>query len=61
MAEQAKSSSTWIVYGFHGIGGDSNAIAADAHEALLAYLDQQQQSQAIYIATFGELAACFAK
>jgi hypothetical protein len=45
------------VYGFHGIGADSNVIAADAHEALLTYLDEQSES--IYIATFGELAACF--
>jgi peptidoglycan/xylan/chitin deacetylase (PgdA/CDA1 family) len=58
LVEQAKSQGTWIVYGFHGIGADSNLIAADAHEALLAYLDEQ--SEAIHVATFGELAACFA-
>ena len=56
IAEQAKAQGTWVVYGFHGIGADSNVIAADAHEALLAYLDEQ--SEALYIATFGELAAC---
>jgi len=57
IAEQARSQGTWVVYGFHGIGADSNVIAADAHEALLAYLDEQ--SEAIHVATFGELAACF--
>jgi len=57
IAEQAKANGTWVVYGFHGIGADSNLIAADAHETLLAYLDDQ--SDAIYVATFGELAACF--
>jgi peptidoglycan/xylan/chitin deacetylase (PgdA/CDA1 family) len=59
LAEQAKSQGTWIVYGFHGIGADSNLIAADAHEALLAYLEEQKD--AIYIATFGELAGCLAR
>jgi peptidoglycan/xylan/chitin deacetylase (PgdA/CDA1 family) len=57
IAESVKANGTWIVYGFHGIGADSNVIAADAHEALLTYLDEQSES--IYIATFGELAACF--
>jgi hypothetical protein len=57
LAEQAKSQGSWVVYGFHGIGADSNAIAAESHEALLAYLDEQ--SEAIYVTTFGELAACF--
>jgi peptidoglycan/xylan/chitin deacetylase (PgdA/CDA1 family) len=57
IAEAAKTNGTWVVYGFHGIGADSNAIAADAHEALLQYLDDQSDS--FYIATFGELAACF--
>ena len=59
IAEAAKANGTWVVYGFHGIGADSNAIAADAHEALLQYLDDQSDS--IYIATFGELASCFAQ
>jgi peptidoglycan/xylan/chitin deacetylase (PgdA/CDA1 family) len=58
IAEGAKTQDSWVVYGFHGIGADSNVIAADAHEALLAYLDEQ--SDEIYIATFAELAACFA-
>ncbi len=57
LAEQAKAQGTWLVYGFHGIGADSNVIAADAHEALLAYLEEQRDS--IYVATFGELAGCF--
>ena len=58
LAEQAKAQGTWVVYGFHGIGADSNITPADAHEALLTYLDEQ--SDAFYVATFGELAACFA-
>ena len=57
LAEQAKANGTWVVYGFHGIGADSNLIAADAHEGLLAYLEEQRD--AIYVATFRELAACF--
>jgi peptidoglycan/xylan/chitin deacetylase (PgdA/CDA1 family) len=58
ITEGAKSAGTWVVYGFHGIGADSNAIAADAHEALLSYL--QEQRATVYVATFAELAACFA-
>jgi peptidoglycan/xylan/chitin deacetylase (PgdA/CDA1 family) len=57
LAEQAKSQGTWVVYGFHGIGADSNVIPAESHEALLVYLEEQRDS--IYVATFGELAACF--
>lgn len=57
IAEAAKANGTWVVYGFHGIGADSNVIAADSHEALLTYLDEQ--SEQIHVATFGELAACF--
>jgi hypothetical protein len=57
IAEQAKARKTWVVYGFHGIGGDSNITPADAHEALLTYLDEQRAS--FHIATFRELAACF--
>jgi peptidoglycan/xylan/chitin deacetylase (PgdA/CDA1 family) len=57
LAEAAKANGTWVVYGFHGIGADSNVIDASYHEALLTYLDEQ--SDAIYVATFGELAACF--
>jgi len=58
LAEEAKAQTSWVVFGFHGIGGDTNAIALDAHEALLAYLEQRRES--FHIATFGELAACFA-
>lgn len=57
LAEQAKTLGTWVVYGFHGIGADSNVIAAESHETLLAYLEEQRDS--IYVATFRELAACF--
>lgn len=58
LAEQAKNGGTWVVFGFHGIGGDTNAIAADAHAELVTYLDEQRD--ALYVATFRELAACFA-
>ena len=57
LAEQAKSQGSWVVYGFHGIGADSNVIPAESHEALLVYLEEQRDS--IYVATFAELAACF--
>lgn len=57
IAEAANSAGTWVVYGFHGIGGDSNAIDAAAHEQLLTYLDEHRSEY--YVATFRELAACF--
>jgi peptidoglycan/xylan/chitin deacetylase (PgdA/CDA1 family) len=57
IADGAKASGAWVVFGFHGVGGDSNAIAAEPHEALLAYLDENRSQ--FHVATFGELAACF--
>lgn len=57
IADGAKASGAWVVFGFHGVGGDSNAIAAEPHEALLAYLDENRSQ--FYVATFGELSACF--
>lgn len=56
IADGAKASGAWVVFGFHGVGGDSNAIAAEPHEALLTYLDENRSQ--IYVGTFGELAAC---
>ncbi len=57
LADSAKSGGAWVVFGFHGVGGDHTPVAADAHEALLAYLDEHRSE--IYVGTFGELAACF--
>ena len=56
LAEAPKTAARWVVFGFHGVGGDHTPVSADAHEALLAHLDEQRSE--IYVGTFGELAAC---
>jgi peptidoglycan/xylan/chitin deacetylase (PgdA/CDA1 family) len=58
LAESAKNGGAWVVFGFHGVGGDHSPVSAQAHEALLAHLDEQRSE--IYVGTFGELAACLA-
>jgi peptidoglycan/xylan/chitin deacetylase (PgdA/CDA1 family) len=56
LAESAKNGGGWVVFGFHGVGGDHTPVSAEAHEALLAHLDEKRSE--IYVGTFGELAAC---
>ena len=56
IADGARVSGAWVVFGFHGVGGDHTPVSAEAHEALLAYLDEQRSE--FYVATFGELATC---
>ncbi len=58
IADGAKASGAWVVFGFHGVGADHSPVTAEAHEALLAYLDEHQSE--FYVGTFGELAACMA-
>jgi hypothetical protein len=41
------------------VGGDHTPVTAEAHEALLTYLDQHKSQ--FYAGTFGELAACLGK
>ncbi len=56
VVDRAKSQKGWVVFGFHGVGGDSNSIAADAHEVLLAYLEKQ--ADAVQVLPFGEALKC---
>jgi peptidoglycan/xylan/chitin deacetylase (PgdA/CDA1 family) len=49
----------WVVFGFHGVGGDWEIIAPEEHEALLAYLDAHRTH--IHTAPFGEIARCWAR
>jgi peptidoglycan/xylan/chitin deacetylase (PgdA/CDA1 family) len=58
IADGAISGGGWVVFGFHGVGGDHTPVTAEAHEALLAHLDERRAD--IYVATFGEMAACLA-
>jgi peptidoglycan/xylan/chitin deacetylase (PgdA/CDA1 family) len=48
----------WLVFGFHGVGGDYLSVSREAHEALLAYLASHRDS--VVTAPFGTLAACMA-
>ncbi len=50
----AVSEGSWVVYGFHGVGGDHSAVTAEAHEALLDYLVENQ----IPVRTFARGLAC---
>ena len=56
VVDLAKAQNGWIVFGFHGVGGDSNAIAVDAHEELLTYL--QKQVDYVQVLPFGEALKC---
>lgn len=56
LVESAQAEKGWVVFGFHGVGGDSNSIAADAHEVLLTYLEQH--SDAVQVLPFGEALQC---
>ena len=54
--DAAKAAGSWVVFGFHGIGGDWEITPAESHEALLQYLDDQ--SDEIYIAPFRDVVQC---
>ncbi len=58
IADGAISGGGWVVFGFHGVGADHTPVTLEAHEALLAHLDDHRGE--IYVGTFGELAACLA-
>ena len=52
--QQALRSGGWIVFTFHGVGGDYLAVQNDAHEALLAYLAQNKNR--VWTERFGTVA-----
>lgn len=52
--EQALRSGGWIVFTFHGVAGDYLAVQNDAHEALLAYLEQNKAR--VWTERFGTVA-----
>ena len=53
--ERALSVGGWVVFTFHGVGGDYLPVQADAHEALLAYLEQHETS--VWTERFGSVAS----
>ncbi len=52
--EQAESSGGWVVFVFHGVGGDYLTTKLEAHQALLDYLKSAEGLA--WIAPFGEVA-----
>jgi peptidoglycan/xylan/chitin deacetylase (PgdA/CDA1 family) len=53
--ERALSSGGWVVFTFHGVAGDYLSVQADAHEALLGYLEQHERS--VWTERFGRVAS----
>jgi hypothetical protein len=53
--ERALSVGGWVVFTFHGVAGDYLAVQADAHEALLSYLEQHKSS--VWTERFGTVAS----
>lgn len=53
-AEEAESSGGWMVYMFHGVGGDYLTTKLEAHQALLDYLKSAEGL--VWVAPFGEVA-----
>jgi peptidoglycan/xylan/chitin deacetylase (PgdA/CDA1 family) len=52
--DRALATGGWLVFTFHGVAGDYLAVQADAHEALLRYLEQHRSS--IWTERFGSVA-----
>jgi peptidoglycan/xylan/chitin deacetylase (PgdA/CDA1 family) len=46
----------WVIFGFHGVGGDHLSVPRDAHAELLAYLDAHRST--VWTAPFGTVATC---
>jgi len=46
----------WVIFGFHGVGGDHLAVTRQAHAELLAHLDAHRAT--VWTAPFGTVATC---
>ncbi|WDQ16750.1 polysaccharide deacetylase family protein [Rhodopirellula sp. P2] len=51
---KAREQQGWLVFMFHGVGGDHLAISADDHKEILRFL---QSDDTVWVATFQEAAA----
>jgi peptidoglycan/xylan/chitin deacetylase (PgdA/CDA1 family) len=54
LLNEALTTGGWLVFLFHGVGGDHMPVALDAHEALLAELDRRRSE--VWTGTFGAVA-----
>jgi peptidoglycan/xylan/chitin deacetylase (PgdA/CDA1 family) len=52
----ARGGGGWVIFGFHGVGGDHLAVTREAHAELLAYLAAHRDS--VWTAPFGTVAQC---
>jgi peptidoglycan/xylan/chitin deacetylase (PgdA/CDA1 family) len=52
----ARTGGGWVIFGFHGVGGDHLSVTREAHAELLAYLDAHRAT--VWTAPFGTVAAC---
>jgi hypothetical protein len=55
LVEKTAERGGWLVIVFHGVGGDYLRLSAEAHEALLAYLDEHRST--IWTDTFVAVAS----
>jgi peptidoglycan/xylan/chitin deacetylase (PgdA/CDA1 family) len=53
--DRALAQGGWVVFTFHGVAGDYLAVQADAHEALLSYLEKHKSS--VWTERFGTVAS----
>jgi peptidoglycan/xylan/chitin deacetylase (PgdA/CDA1 family) len=58
VVDDARHSGTWLIFMFHGVGGDYITTDADAHAALLDYLKANPD---VWVAPFGQVAAAVRK
>ena len=52
--DRALASGGWVVFTFHGVAGDYLPVTAEAHEALLTYLEQKKST--VWTERFGTVA-----
>jgi hypothetical protein len=58
VVDDARSRGDWLVFMFHGVGGDYITTDGDTHAALLDYL---KASQDVWVAPFGQAAEAVRK
>ena len=48
VVDQAMAQSAWVVFGFHGVGGDHTPVSKEDHEALLLVLDAREMDALLH-------------
>ncbi len=55
-AQEAIDANGWVVFGFHGVGGDHLPISNEDHQGFLDWLDAHREK--VIVLPFGEAARC---